>query len=193
MWRITAAQGKLLLPCLRCRTKPPSKSPATGSTLSSAPPVGPFRTKTPSTSTMDQGQAVREYTNDCGPVDYVLFVDRKPVGITELNENPGRGDHRQHRGRPAQLPCRRRRAATGRGRRLNPVSHFGPIAQPLPSSQESGHWRVSGGDRLRHLECSPELGNRNSAPPGWSQPVGNRVSSERVTCPARARRGEAFR
>ena len=30
-----------------------------------------------------QGVAVREYQTDVGPADYVLFVDRKPVGIIE--------------------------------------------------------------------------------------------------------------
>jgi type I restriction enzyme, R subunit len=29
------------------------------------------------------GVAVREYQTDIGPVDYVLFVDKKPVGIIE--------------------------------------------------------------------------------------------------------------
>jgi len=29
------------------------------------------------------GIAVREYPNEVGPADYVLFVDRKPVGIIE--------------------------------------------------------------------------------------------------------------
>jgi type I restriction enzyme R subunit len=33
-----------------------------------------------------EGQAVREYTTDCGPADYVLFVDRKPVGVTEAKK-----------------------------------------------------------------------------------------------------------
>ena len=31
----------------------------------------------------NQGVAVREYQTDVGPADYVLFVDRKPVGIIE--------------------------------------------------------------------------------------------------------------
>lgn len=31
----------------------------------------------------DHGVAVREYQTDIGPADYVLFVDRKPVGIIE--------------------------------------------------------------------------------------------------------------
>lgn len=30
-----------------------------------------------------QGQAIREYTTDAGPADYVLFVDKKPVGVIE--------------------------------------------------------------------------------------------------------------
>ena len=29
------------------------------------------------------GVAVREYQTDVGPADYVLFVDRKPVGVIE--------------------------------------------------------------------------------------------------------------
>ena len=29
------------------------------------------------------GVAVREYQTDIGPADYVLFVDRQPVGIVE--------------------------------------------------------------------------------------------------------------
>lgn len=30
-----------------------------------------------------RGVAVREYQTDIGPADYILFVDRKPVGIIE--------------------------------------------------------------------------------------------------------------
>lgn len=29
------------------------------------------------------GQAVREYQTDVGPADYVLFVDKKPIGVIE--------------------------------------------------------------------------------------------------------------
>jgi len=29
------------------------------------------------------GVAVREYQTDVGPADYVLFVDKKPVGVVE--------------------------------------------------------------------------------------------------------------
>jgi type I restriction enzyme R subunit len=33
-----------------------------------------------------EGQAIREYTTDCGPADYVLFVDNKPVGVIEAKK-----------------------------------------------------------------------------------------------------------
>ena len=33
-----------------------------------------------------QGQAVREYPTDTGPADYVLFVDRKPMGVIEAKK-----------------------------------------------------------------------------------------------------------
>ncbi len=34
-----------------------------------------------------EGQAVREYTTDCGPADYVLFLDKTPVGVTEAKKD----------------------------------------------------------------------------------------------------------
>lgn len=34
-----------------------------------------------------QGQAVREYTTDSGPADYVLFIDRRPVGVVEAKKD----------------------------------------------------------------------------------------------------------
>lgn len=33
-----------------------------------------------------QGIAVREYLTDVGPADYVLFVDKKPVGVVEAKK-----------------------------------------------------------------------------------------------------------
>jgi type I restriction enzyme R subunit len=32
------------------------------------------------------GVAVREYQTDVGPADYILFVDRKPVGVVEAKK-----------------------------------------------------------------------------------------------------------
>jgi type I site-specific restriction endonuclease len=33
-----------------------------------------------------EGQAVREYVTDTGPADYVLFVDKKPIGVIEAKK-----------------------------------------------------------------------------------------------------------
>ena len=33
-----------------------------------------------------EGQAIREYTTDSGPADYVLFIDAKPVGVIEAKK-----------------------------------------------------------------------------------------------------------
>ena len=33
------------------------------------------------------GVAVREYQTDVGPADYVLFVDKKPMGIIEAKRS----------------------------------------------------------------------------------------------------------
>ena len=38
------------------------------------------------------GLAVREYQTDVGPADYVLFVDRKPLGVIEAKKETE--DHR---------------------------------------------------------------------------------------------------
>ena len=32
------------------------------------------------------GRAVREYQSDVGPADYVLFVDREPIGVIEAKK-----------------------------------------------------------------------------------------------------------
>ncbi|MEZ5324046.1 MAG: type I restriction endonuclease [Verrucomicrobiales bacterium] len=34
-----------------------------------------------------EGQAVREYQTDSGPADYVLFIDKKPVGVIEAKRS----------------------------------------------------------------------------------------------------------
>jgi len=33
-----------------------------------------------------EGQAVREYSTDTGPADYVLFIDGQPVGVIEAKK-----------------------------------------------------------------------------------------------------------
>jgi len=45
--------------------------------------VGLYSTKKEVDIGASKGVAVREYQTDVGPADYVLFVDRNPVGIIE--------------------------------------------------------------------------------------------------------------
>ncbi len=52
------------------------------------------------------GVAIREYQTDVGPADYVLFIDKNPVGVVEAKpEDFGREDH-DGRGAVRRL-CRR--------------------------------------------------------------------------------------
>lgn len=39
------------------------------------------------------GQAVREYQTDVGPADYVLFVDKKAVGVIEAKREEVANEH----------------------------------------------------------------------------------------------------
>jgi type I restriction enzyme, R subunit len=54
--------------------------PFTGSLRSVA---GLFRIVKKISLQTNVGGAVREYPTDVGPVDYVLFVDGKPIGVIE--------------------------------------------------------------------------------------------------------------
>ena len=42
------------------------------------------------------GVAVREYPTDTGPADYILFVDRAPVGVIEAKRDEEGGSLHQH-------------------------------------------------------------------------------------------------
>ena len=47
------------------------------------------------------GLAIREYQTDTGPADYVLFIDRKPVGVVEAKpEGAGARTSRRLRSNP---------------------------------------------------------------------------------------------
>ena len=43
------------------------------------------------------GQAVREWTTDAGPADYVLFVDKKAVGVIEAKRESEGQRHGEQR------------------------------------------------------------------------------------------------
>lgn len=42
------------------------------------------------------GIAIREFPTDTGPADYVLFVNRQPVGVIEAKKRRRRREHNRH-------------------------------------------------------------------------------------------------
>ena len=46
------------------------------------------------------GIAVREYQTHTGPADYVLFIDRKPVGVVEAKPDTGAKRSQRSRSNP---------------------------------------------------------------------------------------------
>jgi type I restriction enzyme R subunit len=65
------------------RTRTQSRSPAIRSTVDWPKLVGMCKTKDAVDFSAGQGITVREYPTDIGPADYVLFVDRRAVGVIE--------------------------------------------------------------------------------------------------------------
>lgn len=76
------------------------------------------------------GQAVREWHTDVGPADYVLFVDRKAVGVIEAKREE------TLRSRLAELPplnpstSRQRNSACATARKLRSPTWNNPSAKP---------------------------------------------------------------
>ena len=68
------------------------------------------------------GIAVKEYSTDSGPADYVLFVDRKPIGVIEAKKE-SEGIHL------TQVEDQTKRYASGKLKYLN--------NEPLPFAYES--------------------------------------------------------
>ena len=51
------------------------------------------------------GIAVREYQTDVGPADYVLFIDKKPIGVVEAKSGQlGSKGLPRSRSNPAVMP-----------------------------------------------------------------------------------------
>ncbi len=92
------------------------------------------------------GVAVREYPTDTGPADYLLFVDRRPVGVIEAKrdeagENLTAHEAQTERYAGAQLkwrkdnvPLRFLYEATGR------IIHFTDAGDPRPRARELFHF-----------------------------------------------------
>lgn len=141
-----------------------------------------------------RGVAVREYHTDTGPADYVLFVDRHPVGVIEAKrdeagENITRAEEQTLRYAHATLKWRQDDAplpflfeATGQ------IIRFTDGRDPAPRSREIFHffrpehlaeiWRQPSTLRRRLAEALPPLPTHNlrdcqiSAVTGLEQSLG---------------------
>ena len=124
-----------------------------------------------------RGVAVREYHTDTGPADYVLFVDRHPVGVIEAKrdeagENITRAEEQTLRYAHATLKWRQNDAplpflfeATGQ------IIRFTDGRDPAPRSREIFHffrpehlaeiWRQPSTLRRRLAEALPPLPTHN--------------------------------
>jgi len=93
-----------------------------------------------------QGIAVREYPTDAGPADYLLFVDRKPVGVIEAKRNESGKNLSVHetqseryanaplKWRSSQMPLRFLYEATGQ------ILFFTDATDPSPRARELFHY-----------------------------------------------------
>lgn len=123
-----------------------------------------------------QGVAVREYPTDTGPADYILFVDREPVGVIEAKRDTAAENLSAHetqteryanatlKWRKGGTPLRFLYESTGQ------IIFFTDGADPVPRARELFHffqprtlaeWAAHP-DTLRHrLTQMPPLPERN--------------------------------
>ena len=122
------------------------------------------------------GVAVREYATDSGPADYVLFVDRQPVGVIEAKRDEAGQNLSVHEAqteryanaalkwRKAGEPLRFLYEATGH------IIWFTDGADPAPRARELFHffrpqtladWAAQSDTLRGRLVCMPPLPERN--------------------------------
>ena len=106
------------------------------------------------------GIAIREYQTDVGPADYVLFIDKKPVGVVEAKpEDWGQ-----------KITTVEEQSSGYASAKLKWVNK----KEPLPFVYEStGCSRVSPTDAIRSLapgRCSASLGRRRCRTGTLSRP-----------------------
>ncbi len=123
-----------------------------------------------------QGVAVREYPTETGPADYVLFVDRKPVGVIEAKKDAAGGQltvAESQTERYANAPLKWRKAdgplrflheSTGQ------IIWFTDSEDPVPRARELFHffrpqtlgdWAAQPDTLRRRLTRMPPLPERN--------------------------------
>ena len=123
-----------------------------------------------------QGVAVREYPTDTGPADYILFVEREPVGVIEAKRDEEGGSLHQHetqteryanatlKWRKGGNPLRFLYESTGQ------IIFFTDGADPAPRARELFHffqpgtlaeWAAQPDTLRRRLTQMPPLLERN--------------------------------
>uniref|UniRef100_UPI002FC69943 DEAD/DEAH box helicase family protein n=1 Tax=Brevundimonas sp. TaxID=1871086 RepID=UPI002FC69943 len=123
-----------------------------------------------------QGVAVREYPTDSGPADYVLFVDRQPVGVIEAKRDEAGQNLSTHetqteryanatlKWRKGGAPLRFLYEGTGQ------IIYFTDGADPAPRARELFHffrpqtladWAAQPDTLRRRLTQMPPLPERN--------------------------------
>lgn len=122
------------------------------------------------------GVAIREYPTDSGPADYVLFVDRKPVGVIEAKRDESGQNLSTHevqteryanstlKWRKGDAPLRFLYESTGQ------IIWFTDGADPAPRARELFHffrpqtladWAAQSDTLRRRLTQMPQLPERN--------------------------------
>ncbi|MDO5102079.1 MAG: type I restriction-modification enzyme R subunit C-terminal domain-containing protein [Lautropia sp.] len=108
-----------------------------------------------------RGVAIREYPTDSGPADYVLLVDRKPVGVIEAKrdaqgvtltvaeDQTARYAHSRLKWRTDDQPLRFLFEATGQ------VIHFTDTNDPMARSREVSHFFKP--ETLLNWQARPEI------------------------------------
>ncbi|TWI10320.1 type I restriction-modification enzyme R subunit C-terminal domain-containing protein [Aerolutibacter ruishenii] len=123
-----------------------------------------------------QGVAVREYPTDTGPADYLLFVDRQPVGVIEAKRDEAGHNlsvHETQTERYANATLKWRKGGTplrflyeGTGQ----IIYFTDGADPAPRARELFHffrpqtladWAAEPDTLRRRLTRMPPLPERN--------------------------------
>ena len=122
------------------------------------------------------GVAVREYPTDTGPADYLLFVDRRPIGVIEAKRDDAGANLSAHEAqteryanatlkwRKGDQPLRFLYESTGQ------IIYFTDGADPAPRARELFHffrpqtlaeWAAKPETLRRRLTQMPPLPERN--------------------------------
>ncbi|HZV69326.1 MAG TPA: type I restriction endonuclease [Saprospiraceae bacterium] len=87
------------------------------------------------------GVAIREYQTDTGPADYILFVDKKPVGVIEAKRveegvNLSKDEDQSERYATSKLKYLNNEKLSFAYESTGDITHFTDYRDPKPRSRE---------------------------------------------------------